>query len=216
MRKTIGVIFDMDGLMVDSEPVQLNAINDALVPMGIRVSEDEFIDMVGRKAIDNFRFLKKKYGFAQRAEDILEQKNTFYLNRMAAELKAMPGLDHAISLCDANHLEMIIASSSPRKDILFTLEILGVRDRFPLIASGDQVKEGKPNPEIFLIAARMADKPPTAFVVLEDTGHGVNAAKAAGMYAIAIPNRFTQYQDFSRADLVLDSLEALTPEMLTG
>lgn len=202
--------------MVDSEPVQLKAINDALAPLGIRVAEDEFIDMVGRKAIDNFRFLKKKYGFTESPESVLERKNDFYLKRMAAELEAMPGLDHAMALCESNGLDKMIASSSPRKDILVTLDILGVKDRFPLIASGDQVKEGKPNPEIFLIAAQMADKPPSAFVVLEDTGHGVNAAKAAGMIAIAVPNRFTRHQDFSRADLILDSLEALIIEHLMG
>jgi HAD superfamily hydrolase (TIGR01509 family) len=208
------VVFDMDGLMVDSEPVQFRAFNDVLAPLGVTVTEAEFIDMVGRRAIDNFRQLVEQYDLEESAESINARKNEVYLARMKDELKPLPGLFHALDLCESYGLQRIIASSSPRKDILATLDILGVTDRFSFIVSGDMVINGKPDPEIFIKTAATAGKPPSSFVVLEDTGHGVNAAKGAGMIAVAVPNRFTVHQDFSRADLVLNSLTELSIDIL--
>ena len=101
---------------------------------------------------------------------------------------------------------MAVASSSVRTDIEVILQSLGLLDEFEVIISGDQVKEGKPHPEIFLGAARLLGIEPAHCLALEDTTYGVAAAKAAGMYCIAVPNRFTANQDFDQADLVLDSL----------
>ncbi len=213
-NKILGIIFDMDGLMVDSEPVQLKAINDALQPLGIRVDEPEFIDMVGRKAIENFRTLQRQHGFSEPPEEVEQRKNLAYLQRIKTELHPMPGLYQAITLCQRENLITAIASSSPRKDILAVLDILELTDTFAVIASGDQVKTGKPAPDIFLKAAELLALPPASFLVLEDTAHGVNAAKAAGMYCFAIPNRFTLHQDFSQADRVLNSLEELTISLI--
>jgi HAD superfamily hydrolase (TIGR01509 family) len=211
-----GIIFDLDGLMVDSEPVQLKAINDALKPLGICVEETEFIDMVGRKAIENFIALKEKHGFTRSPEELEQQKNLAYMERIRTELKPMPGLVHALDLCRDEKLIAAIASSSPRPDILAVLELLGLTNRFPVIASGDMVKRGKPWPDVFLKAAEMLDTAPSDLLVLEDTAHGINAAKAAGMFCIAVPNCYTRGQDFSNADKVLDSLEELDMEIISG
>jgi HAD superfamily hydrolase (TIGR01509 family) len=213
-NKILGIIFDMDGLMVDSEPIQLKAINDALIPLGFQVNEPEFIDMVGRKAIENFRTLKQQHGFSETPEEVEQRKNLAYLQRIKTELQPMPGLYQAITLCHQENLITAIASSSPRKDILAVLDILGLAETFNIIASGDQVKTGKPAPDIFLKAATLLAQPPSSLLVLEDTAHGVNAAKAAGMYCFAIPNRFTHQQDFSQADRILDSLEELSIELI--
>jgi HAD superfamily hydrolase (TIGR01509 family) len=216
MPRIKGIIFDMDGLMVDSEPVQLKAINDALQPLGIRVDDDEFIDMVGRKAIENFIWLKNKHGFKETPEELNEVKNRAYLKRIQTELVTMPGLAHALELCEKEKLITAIASSSPLKDILEVLKLLDLAERFRMISSGDQVKNGKPDPEIFLIALEMLGGSATDYLVLEDAGHGVNAAKAADMYCIAVPNRYTKHQDFSRADRVLNSLEELDMKMINN
>lgn len=209
-----GIIFDMDGLMVDSEPVQLKAINDALRPLGVQVNDDDFIDMVGRKAIENFIWLKNKHGFKETAEELNEIKNQAYLRRIQTELTTMPGLEDALELCRKENLITAIASSSPRPDILAVLKLLNMEDQFKFLASGDQVKNGKPDPEIFLKALEMLGGGAEEFLVLEDAGHGVNAAKSAGMYCIAIPNHYTRHQDFSRADRVLGNLAELTAEIV--
>jgi len=213
-RRIRGIIFDMDGLMVDSEPVQLEAINDALRPLNIEVKEPEFIDMVGRKAIENFRALKVQHQFSQSAEQLNEAKDRFYLQRIVTQLKPMPGLQHALDLCREENLTTSIASSSPRSDIMAVLALLKLENHFRIIASGDQVKQGKPHPDIFLKAAEMLADEPGNYLVLEDTAHGVNAAKAAGMYCFAVPNYYTRKQDFSNADRILNNLHELSPKMI--
>lgn len=218
MKKIESVVFDMDGLMVDSEPVQFKAVNDALKSLGISVTENDFIDMVGRKSIENFRYLQKQYGFEESPETLEERKNQAYFKRVSLyrELKPMPGLFPALEMCEKNRLELFLASSSPANDVHMTLEILGLEKRFSIIVSGDQVKRGKPAPDIFLKAAEVSGKAPCTFVALEDTGHGVNAAKAAGMYAIAVPNGFTRHHDFSKADRILASLEDLSINIINS
>jgi beta-phosphoglucomutase-like phosphatase (HAD superfamily) len=96
------------------------------------------------------------------------------------------------------------------------LKILGLEDHFQVIASGDQVKRGKPAPDVFLKAAEMLQCDPGTLLVLEDTAHGVNAARSAGMYCIAVPNRYTVNQDFSGAHRVLPSLKEFNPELIGG
>jgi len=206
MKRYAGIIFDMDGLMIDSEPLQLKAVNEALKPLGIFVNETDFIDMVGKKSIENFSWLKDKYGFAEPPESLEQKKNRAYLSIIQRELKPMPGLFQAIESCKRKGLELAIASSSVREDIDIVLKILGLANTFGVVASGDEVKKGKPDPEIFLKAAEKMEKDPSCLIVLEDTGFGVDAAKAAGMYCIAIPNGFTLHHDFSKADMVLNSL----------
>lgn len=215
MNRINGIIFDMDGLMVDSEPVQFRAINDALKPFGVQVEEPEFIDMVGRKAIENFRTIVERYRLPISAEELNDIKTEAYLKRIKTELKAMPGFFEVLEMLEREGMIIAIASSSPRPDIMEVLNILGLGDRFGVIASGDEVKLGKPNPAIFLNVLGMLEGEASEFLVLEDTAHGVNAAKAAGMYCIAVPNYYTKTQDFKRADRVLDSLGKLDMELVS-
>ncbi len=206
----------MDGLMVDSEPVQFRAINDALKPYHVQVEEAEFIDMVGRKAIENFRTIVEKYHLPVSADALNEAKTRAYLERIKTELEVMPGFFGVLEMCEREGLRYAIASSSPMQDILKVVDILGLDGRFDVIASGDDVKQGKPNPEIFLNALKMLGGEAADYLVLEDTEHGVNAAKAAGMFCIAVPNYFTKRQDVSRADRILESLEQLDMRLITS
>ena len=206
MANIEAVIFDLDGLIVDSEPIQWRAMNIALQPLGIQITESEWIEMVGRKTIDNLKSLKKKHGFEKSLTEIEEAKNEAYRKIIMTELKPMPGLTHALNVCGKRQLRMAVASSSVHTDIEVILQSLGLLDEFEVIISGDQVEEGKPHPEIFLGAARLLGIEPAHCLALEDTTYGVAAAKAAGMYCIAVPNRFTANQGFDQADLVLDSL----------
>ncbi|MFL5732403.1 MAG: HAD family hydrolase [Chloroflexia bacterium] len=203
------VIFDMDGLMIDSEPVQLRATNSALDPLGVRIAETEWAGMVGRRAIDMLADLKSKYGFDADIHDVQRAKNAFYRDLIAREVPPMPGLYEAIEVCKQAGLRLALASSSIREDISLVLASLHLQQTFEVIVSGDQVTHGKPHPDIFRAAARRLGVPPENCLVLEDTAHGIQAAKAAGMFACAVPNRFTAGQDFRQADAVLASLADL-------
>lgn len=209
-----GVVFDMDGLMIDSEPLQYIAVNKALEPLGITVNEDDFSGMVGRKSIENFSLLKKRYGFKETPETLEQRKIIAYHQIILTDLRPMPGLFNVLQMCRENGLILALASSSIRQDIDIVLKRLGLLATFSIIASGDQVQQGKPNPAIFLKVLEQTTIRAESFVVLEDTAHGVNAARAAGMSCIAIPNRYTLNQDFSQADRVMASLEELTLDIL--
>ena len=214
MKPIETVIFDMDGLMIDSEPIQLKAVNDALKPLQLSVSEAQFIDIVGQKSIENFAHLKQKYGFTENIETLEQNKNKAYKKRIQQELKPMPGLYQALDLCKENNINLALASSSIKADIDMVLKILGLENTFAAMVSGDEVKKGKPDPAIFLKALEKLDIEPSRVAVLEDTAHGINGAKTAGMMTIAIPNRFTARQDFSNADIMLESLTGFNMEIL--
>jgi HAD superfamily hydrolase (TIGR01509 family) len=214
MDQIITVIFDLDGLMIDSEPLQWRAMNIALKPLGLQISGSEWIRMVGKKTIENLQLLKNTYGFEEDLSYVEHMKNKAYRNIIRQEVTPMPGLYHALETCQKARLRLALASSSVQEDIEIILNKLGLKQTFDVIVSGDQVRQGKPDPEIFLKAAFKLNVVPSQCVVLEDTAYGVAAAKEASMSCIAVPNRFTKHQDFGRADLVLDSLYELDLDTL--
>jgi HAD superfamily hydrolase (TIGR01509 family) len=214
MERLKAAIFDLDGLMVDSEPLQWRAMNLALSPLGIQIDESEWISMVGRRTIDNLARLRERHGFDIDPEEIEGAKNQTYRSLIRQGVIPMPGLHHAIDICSRGGLDLGLASSSVRTDVEIILRSLGLNGVFHSVVTGDDVPIGKPDPAIFLEAARRLSVSPSKCIVLEDTAYGVAAAKAAGMLCVAVPNRFTTHQDFRRADLVLRALTELSVSTL--
>lgn len=216
MRQTArAAIYDLDGLMVDSEPLQLRAMNEALEGLGLTLTDSVWMSYVGRKSLDIIESLSVKHGLGlsstmiEAIEAIEATKLTAYrrLIREPGVLEPMPGLFESVAACRSVGLTLAIASSSVRGDVITILEGLGLVEMFDAITAGDEVSHGKPDPAIFLETARRIAVPPECCLVLEDSPHGIAAASAAGMISVAIPNRFTRQQDFSRADFTLDNLE---------
>jgi beta-phosphoglucomutase-like phosphatase (HAD superfamily) len=126
----------------------------------------------------------------------------------------MPGLFSAIRVFNQMDFAKAIASSSRREWIIWGLEELKLKDEFPVIVSGEEVREAKPAPEIFLLASKRLGLERERCLVLEDTIIGVQSAKGAGMKVIAIPNQYNQDEDFSRADLRLNSLTEIDEALI--
>lgn len=208
------VIFDLDGLMIDSEPLQLKAMNIALVDFGIQLSESKWKPMVGHKTKENFLQIINDYKINADLLILIERKNNAYRQIIRKHVPPMPGLHEAINNIKKTSWKLAIASSSVKDDINIILKNLNLENSFDIVVSGDQVNRGKPDPEIFLKTASKLKTSPNKCLVLEDTIYGVNAAKSAGMFCIAIPNKYTATNDFSNADLVLESLIEITPEIL--
>ena len=208
MRRMQAAIFDLDGLIVDSEPLQLRAINRALAPVGIALTEADWMQRVGHKSIETIRLLKARHGFAADPDAIEQAKLTAYrqLIRQDGALALMPGVHEAIRACQGVGLKLAIASSSVRADIDAILSAFGLGQHFATVVAGDEVARGKPDPAIFLAAAERLAVDPAVCLALEDAPSGIAAANAAGMASIAIPNRFTRHQNFDDARAVLDSL----------
>jgi HAD superfamily hydrolase (TIGR01509 family) len=205
------VIFDMDGLMVDSEPTQLLTTNAALASTGVHITEEEWRGMIGRRGVEILEDLKARYGFEAEVADLLRVKTVAYREAINREVVPMPGLFQAIERCKQAQLQIAVASSSVLEDIRIVVRNLGLDGVFDALVSGEHVKHGKPAPDIFVEAARVLGVEVSRCVALEDTAHGVIAAREAWMLCVAVPNDFTAGQDFSRASAVLGSLAEFDP-----
>ncbi len=206
-RETQAVIFDMDGLMVDTEPLQFAAFRQQLWDdYGIELSEDEFHGMVGYRIDENWRDLKARHDIPGDIADLIERRDALYRPILEARVQAMPGVVELVRrLHDAGY-QLAVASSSPYWQIDIVIDALGLRPYFAALASGEEVTVGKPDPAIYVLVAQRLDIAPPDCVALEDSRAGMTAAKAAGMHCIAVPNFYTRDQDLSAADLVLPTL----------
>ncbi len=188
------LILDFDGLMVDTEWPSFLAWQEVYAEHGATLSLAEWAARVGSDAgFDPVETLRAR---ADRpvgdTEALLADRQRRKVARIAAA-PLMPGVADAIAQARALGWPVGIASSSPR-------DCLGMRDAVDAIATGDEVPRVKPDPAVFLLVASRLAVPPARCVVCEDSLSGVRAAKAAGMFAIAVPNRVTTVQDFAIAD----------------
>jgi beta-phosphoglucomutase family hydrolase len=201
------VIFDMDGVIIDSEPLHLAAYNIVLGPYAVHLREEEFIRWcVGRRSSDIVAFLRKHFQLPESVEQLLAEKNTAYTSMVRENMRPMPGLLPLLDHLTSSAYRLAVASSASVADIEEILAGLRVRQHFQLIVSGEEVPNGKPSPDIFLEAARRLGVSPEECVVIEDSQKGVEAAVQAGMYCIAVPNRFTAAHDFSCANIRVPNL----------
>jgi HAD superfamily hydrolase (TIGR01509 family) len=215
MGRIQAAIFDLDGLMIDSEPLQLQAINRALAPAGVELTEEEWMRLVGQKSIEIIRQLQDRYQFDQDPAEIEAAKLDAYRQIIQEKdvLQLMPGVCEAVRACQSLQLTLAVASSSVQADIAMILNRFGLDSAFGAIVSGDQVAVGQPDPAIFFETARRLAVDPGNCLVLEDSPGGVTAANAARMLSVAIPNRFTARQDFSCANVVLKDLFEFAREL---
>jgi beta-phosphoglucomutase family hydrolase len=201
------VIFDMDGVLIDSEPMQLAAYNVVLGSYAVQLSEEDFMRWcVGRRSPDIVAFLRKHFQLPESVDHLLSAKSRAYASLLRENMRPTPGLLPLLDHLARWGYRLAVASSSSVADIEEILAGLGVRKHFQSIVSGEEVSHGKPAPDIFLEAAQRLTVPPEECVVIEDSQNGVEAAVQAGMYCIAVPNRFTAAQDFSRAHMRVPDL----------
>jgi beta-phosphoglucomutase family hydrolase len=200
------VIFDMDGVIVDSEPLQLESFNQILRPYGVQLSEDDFMRFVGSTQVEILTAIKSEFGIAKDTHELIQSKKDAYLTLAESRMEPMPGLYELIDWLEGLDFAIGLASSSPMEDIQAILGYLDLTDHFKSVVSSMDLAHGKPHPEVFLRAAQKLGVDPSRCVVLEDSGRGVEAAKRASMVCIAMPNRFTKHQDTSAADFNVGNL----------
>lgn len=209
-RATCGVVFDLDGLLVDSEPVQKMSFNVVLGPLGIELSDDDFQPLVGHSTQQNFLDLKDRYGIKENVESLLQRKAAAYQELIDTHMTAMPGAGRLLGELRAQGVPVAVASSSTRRDVDRSLAAVGLDHCVDFVVAGDEVRRSKPAPDLYLEAARGLGLVPGRCVALEDSNAGVQAAHAAGIPCIAVPNLYTRGQAFEHAVLVVDSLVRLT------
>src|SRR5262245_12405252 len=207
------ILFDLDGLMVDSEPHSLASWQAVLQARGITLSQDIIDQMFGQRLIETAHLLAGFYRIADAPYILAREKEEYQVSHLAGQVKSMPGLFELLDEIDRRGLRKAVASSGVQRYVYAVLEEVGLAGRFETIITGDQVAKGKPAPDIFLTAARALSVAPPRCLVLEDAPSGVQAAKAAGMRCIAIPNAQTRALDLSVADWVLPSLVVVRDQL---
>ena len=209
------VIFDLDGVLLDSEQVWDEAREQLAKERGGRWHENAQRDMMGMSSPEWSRYMHDVIGLPEPPEEI----NREVVERMAKlyreHLPAVPGARDAVERLAAQW-PLGLASSSNRELIDLALELLGVKHFFKATVSSEEVARGKPAPNVYLEAARRLGVDPTHAAAIEDSENGIRAAKAAGMRVIAIPNpHFQPAEDaLAQADVILRSIEELTPEVV--
>lgn len=206
------IIFDLDGLLADTECLHCRAYQMALLEHDIELREADYAEHWIRfgKGIGDWLTMQ---GLELDPQALRLRKSTHYLDLLASSLRPMDG---ALELLKAWHgkRKFALASSSYRDAIDGVLAGLGMAHFFEVIVSGLDVPQVKPAPDIFLKAARDLDVEPAECLVLEDAEKGVMAAHLAGMRCVAVPNAYTRHHDFSKATRVCSSLTEITDDFL--
>jgi len=204
------VVFDMDGVIVDSEQVWEDVRKELVADWGGRDTPGAQRAMMGMSSPEWSRYMHEELGLPQTPEEISDEVVRRMLRRYHAEL---PLVESALDVIRelAKRTRLAVASSSNRPLIDAVLETAGIATCFAVTVSSEEVPRGKPSPDVYLEAARRLRVAPDRCVAIEDSANGILAAHAAGMFVIAYPNRHYPPGPAAvrRADAVIDSLEAL-------
>ena len=200
-------IFDMDGLMIDSERLYFAAEREMAAAYGIEIRDEQLWPLMGRKPIESLRLLREILKIDMSPEDLFAWRNRLMRDKLSHDLGAMPGLFEILE-CFHGRLKLAVGTGAQKEFLDIALDTLRIRQYFDVLQTADGLERGKPDPEIYLLTCRGLGLPPGECVVLEDAHNGVLAGKAAGCQVIAVPNDYTRGQDFSAADSVEPDLFA--------
>jgi len=203
------VIFDMDGVIIDSEPLHLKIEREIVEEYGGRLSSKEYEEFVGTSDYHMWSSLKRRYNLKPSVEELIMLKK----QRLAENIDKIELVDNffefMLKLYKREYL-LALASSNNRKIINLVMDKFNLNKYIRISISGEEVLKGKPDPEIFLKAAKKLDVSPDCCLVIEDSHAGVQAAKAAGMKCIGYKNPNSGNQDLSEADLIVKSFSDLS------
>ena len=205
------VIFDMDGVIIDSEPIHSRVKMDTFAHFNLPFDEAELVHYMGRTSRVIFGETLAKHGRTDiTATDMAAYKHEHYLEVL--ESGAIEPVAGSVELIKALHgagIPIALATSSNVRAMNAVLDNFGIREYFTSILSGGELPESKPHPAIYLISAQRLGMKPEDCMVIEDTTNGIRAAKAAGMYCVAYRNPNSGEQDLSLADVVVDSFSEI-------
>ena len=210
------VIFDMDGLLIDSEPLWVRAEIEVFGEVGVVLAEEDCAKTKGLRVDDVIAYWYARHPWKTRApKDVEERLVTRVAELVAAEGVALRGVDHAIAVAKQDGRKLALASSSPSQIIHAALGRLGIADAFAVVQSAETLPLGKPHPGIFIETANRLGVSAIECIVLEDSLTGVLAAKSARMACIAVPFDHPSHEArFVIADAIVGSLTDVTPELL--
>lgn len=214
MAKTEAVIWDMDGVIADTAPYHFSAWQETFRRRGVKFTEEDFRHSFGLR---NDTIISNILGETPQGEieAIAREKEETFRSLIGQRVKPLPGVIALIRLLRENGFKMAIASSTPIENIRLVTGGLGIENCFQAIVSSQDVTEGKPSPQAFLLAAQRLGVEPKNCLVIEDAVAGITAAKKASMPCLAVTNTHPS-QSLKEADLIVDTLEKVSINDIEG
>ena len=199
------VIFDLDGVLWDGEPLYHEAFNVVLAPLGHHVSEDDYNQVIGQSVEACWDWMCERFKLSEPSASFLPAYNRAVLQLLERPAEPLPGVRSLISELKRLGVPIAVASASLRAWVDATLLGLGLKQAFDATVSASEVASAKPAPDLYLVAAERLAVAPERCLAMEDTLAGVRSAKAAGMFAVQLRAASTALAPLDEADLVLDS-----------
>ncbi len=200
------IIFDMDGVMIDSEPLWEKTERILLARREIEYSPDYRDKIVGLNQNDSGRLMISTFKLSESVEEIIAERVEILTSIYKNELETVQGLVPLLDDLNERNYPLAVASSSPMRVINFVLDMFALNEYFSVVVSGECTDNGKPHPDIYLETARLLGVEPHECVAIEDSINGVLSAKAAGMTCIAVPDKRLTPDRFESADHICESL----------
>ncbi|MBV9226521.1 MAG: HAD-IA family hydrolase [Acidobacteriaceae bacterium] len=209
MNTARAVLWDMDGTLVDSEELHWLSWRETMVAVGIPITYEQFLASFGKRNDSVLAGWLGPAATSERIEKISDLKDALFRDLVRANgISALPGVPSWVNRLHREGWLQAIGSSAPRRNIEVVLEALGLMERFGSIVSAEDVKRGKPDPEVYITAASRVGAPSQRCIVVEDAVAGIEAAHSAGMRSIGVSHHGKNLP----ADLVIPSLDLLHPD----
>lgn len=206
------VIFDMDGVIIDSEPVHHYAYNKLFKQLGIEVSPELYASFTGNSTKNIFERLKVIYNLGEDVETLVNAKRDLFTAAfdLKEDLYLLDGVENLIQDLHQNGMQLVLASSSAKVTIERIFNRFNLDHYFTHKVSGEDFPKSKPHPAIFEHAALLSQTPRENCIVIEDSTNGIKAANAAGIYCIGYNSVHSKLQDLSTANLVIQHFDELS------
>ncbi len=204
-----GILFDMDGVLVDSEPLFHKAVNIMVERCGADpiTEEENNRYLLGTTVEETWIRVKELRDVPQTPAELLDGYNEVVKEVLRSDLTPRPGVRELIAEAQRRGLPVAVASSSLREWVDLKLSVIGLTDAFPVRLGGDDIENGKPAPDIYIKAARLIGLEATQCIAIEDSPIGLAAASGSGAYTICTLTDSTRHLDLSAADVIIENLE---------
>ena len=211
------VIFDMDGVIVDTELVHRYAYFKQFGELGIEVPEDMYTSFTGLSTRNTFQILKDYFNLEQEVEDLILRKRAIFNDAFdnKEDLALLDGVENLIKDFHQNGMQLIVASSASKVTINRVFTRFNLHQYFTDIVSGEDFPKSKPHPAIFLHAASLSTAPKENCIVIEDSTNGVRASKAADIFCVGYNSFHSKDQDLSEADVIINHFDELNYEIVS-
>ncbi|MDA3847662.1 MAG: HAD family phosphatase [Vallitaleaceae bacterium] len=211
------MIFDMDGVIIDSEPIHTALDIKMLAGYGIEISAQEIEKFIGISSKVTWEILKNRFQLEATVDELVEESIQLKLHNLSISgIKPITGIVTLLNTVRDLGIPMAVASSSPESYIKEVLKVCGIHDYFTHVVSGQHVANSKPAPDIFLKTAELLGAKPQECIVIEDSTHGISAAKVAGMYCVGFDNVNSKNQVLDQADMIVQRISEIVIDKLTN